>query len=73
MSQQTDEPEDPNRPNNLYEPVAGDFGAHGRFDARSRNFSPQLWTDLHRDGLAAMAVIGLAALGVAALVKKSAG
>ena len=71
-SQQTDEPEDPNRPNNLYEPVTGDYGAHGRFDNRSRNSSPQLWTDLHCDGLAALALIGLAAVGLAAFVKKSA-
>jgi NAD(P)-dependent dehydrogenase (short-subunit alcohol dehydrogenase family) len=70
-SQQTDEPEDPNRPYNLYEPVAGDFGAHGRFDAQSRNFSPQLWTDLHRDGLAALALLGVAALGAAAFAKKN--
>ena len=32
--QQTDEPEDPDRPDNLFEPVPGDFGAHGRFDRR---------------------------------------
>jgi hypothetical protein len=51
QGQQTDEPEDPNRPYNLYEPVGGDHGAHGRFDVRACNFSPQLWTDLHRDGL----------------------
>ena len=69
--QQTDEPADPNRPYNLYEPVAGDHGAHGRFDARSRNFSPQLWTDLHRDGLVALALLGLATLGAAAFVKKN--
>jgi NAD(P)-dependent dehydrogenase (short-subunit alcohol dehydrogenase family) len=60
-AQQTDQAEDPNRPYNLYEPVAGDFGAHGRFDARSRRFSPQLWTDLHRDGLVVLALLGTAA------------
>ncbi|MBV9998276.1 MAG: SDR family oxidoreductase [Verrucomicrobia bacterium] len=70
--QQTDEPEDPNRPYNLCEPVPGDYGAHGRFSARARNFSPQLWTDLHRDGLATLALIGLAALGAAAFMKKNA-
>jgi short-subunit dehydrogenase len=47
--QQTKELDDPNKPNNLYEPVDGDPGAHGRFDSRSRSFSPQLWTDMHRD------------------------
>ncbi|HEX7102971.1 MAG TPA: SDR family oxidoreductase, partial [Nitrolancea sp.] len=42
-SQQTSEPEDPNRPNNLYESVDGDYGAHGRFDARSTDTSQALW------------------------------
>jgi Thiamine pyrophosphate enzyme, C-terminal TPP binding domain len=68
--QQTDEPEDPQRTYNLYEPVAGDHGAHGRFDDRSRNFSPQLWTDVHRDGLTAFVVLGAVALATAALANK---
>ncbi|MBV9298674.1 MAG: SDR family oxidoreductase [Verrucomicrobia bacterium] len=69
-SQQTDEPEDPQRSCNLYEPVAGDHGAHGSFGNRARDFSPQLWTDLHRDGLAAFALLGVAALVAAAVAKK---
>ena len=69
--QQTDELEDPQRRDNLYEPLAGDHGAHGRFDDRSRNFSPQLWTDLHRDGLAAFALLGAAALVVAFFANKN--
>jgi NAD(P)-dependent dehydrogenase (short-subunit alcohol dehydrogenase family) len=47
--QQTPEKADPNKPDNLYEPVGGDPGAHGRFDDRAHPFSPQLWTSLHRD------------------------
>lgn len=47
-SQQTDEPIDPNRPNNLWEPVAGDHGAHGIFDARAHAFSPQAWANMNR-------------------------
>lgn len=35
-SQLTDEDEDPSRPDNLYEPVEGDFSAHGRFDSRAK-------------------------------------
>jgi short-subunit dehydrogenase len=58
-SQQTDEPADPNRPNNLWEPVPGDHGAHGVFDDRSSDHSWQLWADTHR-GLLALAGIGLA-------------
>ncbi len=37
------------QPENLFQPVPGDHGAHGTFDNRSRNWSPQLWTDKHRD------------------------
>ncbi|HZR21994.1 MAG TPA: SDR family oxidoreductase [Vicinamibacterales bacterium] len=42
-SQQTDSPADPNRPNNLWHPLPGDHGAHGRFASRSTNSSPQTW------------------------------
>jgi short-subunit dehydrogenase len=50
-AQQTDEPEDPNRPNNLWNPLPGDYGAHGRFDHRSHRWSPQLWVNTHRKWL----------------------
>ena len=42
-SQQTKEPDDPSRPNNLWEPVPGDHGAHGSFDSRAHCFSLQSW------------------------------
>jgi NAD(P)-dependent dehydrogenase (short-subunit alcohol dehydrogenase family) len=35
-AQQTDEPLDGERTGNLFDPVAGDFGAHGRFDDQAR-------------------------------------
>jgi len=47
-SQQTDEPENPDRPDNLWQPVAGDHGAHGRFDKRSQKQSYELWGETHR-------------------------
>ncbi len=47
-SQQTSQPEDPNRPDNLWKPVEGDHGAHGTFDSRAHQRSYELWTDLHR-------------------------
>ena len=47
--QMTKENADPGKPVNLYEPLPGDKGAHGRFDDRAFKFSPQLWTDLHRN------------------------
>jgi hypothetical protein len=67
-SQQTNEPEDPDRPHNLWEPVPGDHGAHGRFDTRARDRSTQFWLSRHRRGLAAtaFAAVGAAvAIGVA--------
>jgi NAD(P)-dependent dehydrogenase (short-subunit alcohol dehydrogenase family) len=49
-SQQTSEPEDPNRPHNLWQPLDAtrDFGAHGRFDQDARRSSWQLWAARHR-------------------------
>ncbi len=61
-SQQTDEPEDPSRPDNLWEPVAGDHGAHGTFGEGAIAGSPQLWASLHR---APLTVGGLLAAGAA--------
>ena len=67
QSQQTDEPEDPDRPNNLWEPVAGDHGAHGTFGDRARTGSWQLWANTHR-GLLSLAAAGTAsAAAIAAL------
>ena len=70
--QQTDEPRDPNQSYNLYQPVPGDHGAHGRFDDRAKKFSLQLWTDFHRDGLAAFALLGTVVLTATFFVNKSA-
>jgi NAD(P)-dependent dehydrogenase (short-subunit alcohol dehydrogenase family) len=52
-SQQTNDPEDPNRPNNLWEPVPGDHGAHGRFDDRARPRSYEVWLSRYRNWIAA--------------------
>jgi len=46
-SQQTSEPKDPARPDNLFQPLRGDFGAHGAFDQRARRFSLQVWLNSH--------------------------
>lgn len=66
-AQQTGEPEIASRPDNLWAPVAGDHGAHGRFDARARGASPLLWMDTHRGllGAAAVACLVGAALSLA--------
>jgi short-subunit dehydrogenase len=64
-SQQTSEPEDPARPDNLWQPVPGDHGAHGTFDAVAHERSWELRVSLDRlwigcAGLAAVAGFFLA-------------
>ena len=70
-SQQTSEPEQPNRPNNLWAAVdsAEDYGAHGTFDSRAHKKSYQLWADLHRPLVAG---IGLSAIVLGMLFRKHA-
>jgi NAD(P)-dependent dehydrogenase (short-subunit alcohol dehydrogenase family) len=63
-SQQTSEPEDPTRPNNLWEPVRGDHGAHGAFDRQARETSLELQASLGRRWIGA----GLAAIAAAVLL-----
>lgn len=60
--QLTDEDADPERPDNLWEPVEGDYGAHGRFDEMASDRSYLLWATTHRDvlALAGSAVLFLA-------------
>ena len=65
QSQQTEQPVSPDRPSNLYEPLPGDHGAHGRFDDRAQDYSPQSWATRHRGWLAA----GAAGLLLAGLMK----
>jgi len=66
-SQQTDEPVDPHRPDNLFEPVAEHHTAHGVFDKSSRTFSFEFWLSRHRFGVA------LAGLATTALTVWAAG
>jgi hypothetical protein len=66
-AQQYNGPADPNRPNNLWEPLPGDFGAHGDFDSRAHKRSWQLALDLNRKWIG----LGLIAAGIAvAAIKK---
>jgi NAD(P)-dependent dehydrogenase (short-subunit alcohol dehydrogenase family) len=62
-AQQTDEVADPDRGDNLWQPAAGDYAAHGRFDDRARDWSAQLWATTHRT----MLVLGLGTAAIAAL------
>jgi NAD(P)-dependent dehydrogenase (short-subunit alcohol dehydrogenase family) len=50
-SQQTDEAVEPDRRDNLWEPVPGDHGAHGTFTDRAFTTSPVLWASMHRAAL----------------------
>ncbi|MBP0438242.1 SDR family oxidoreductase [Tianweitania sediminis] len=66
--QQDTEAKSPDHRNNLYEPVPGDHGAHGRFDNEARRSSPMLWMTMNRN-LLAVAALGLAA-GAALLSRR---
>jgi NAD(P)-dependent dehydrogenase (short-subunit alcohol dehydrogenase family) len=62
-SQQSDIPIDLDRPDNLWEPVPTDHGAHGGFDARAYRRSPQWWLTKHRGlRLAGGGLLALAAI-----------
>jgi len=65
----TDEPEEADRPDNLFQPLPLDAGAHGVFDEDANERSPQLWAEQHRGWLAA----AVAALAVGPLVGWSVG
>src|SRR6266487_3115669 len=68
-SQQYDGPEDPDRAHNLWQPVPGDHGAHGAFDARAKRCSPLLWREEHRAMVAIVAALAIS--GIIALFKSS--
>jgi hypothetical protein len=61
--QQTQEPADPDNPNDLWQPVSGDHGAHGDFDQQASNRSTQFWITAHRRFLTLVGV-GIAGLAV---------
>ena len=62
-AQQTSEPVASDRPDNLFDPVPGEFSARGIFDQQSKGFSLQNWANLNRGPLAlAATALGLGAL-----------
>jgi len=67
--QLTDTPPGPDAPANLFEPVPGAYGAHGRFDAKAKSGSWEMFTDRHRTAFWAVAAVALVA-GVHQLAKK---
>jgi NADP-dependent 3-hydroxy acid dehydrogenase YdfG len=70
-SQQSNEAISPQRPDNLFASVSGDYGAHGSFDKRAADRAPEVWLGTHRAasiGLAFM-VVGFAFAGMRRLLK----
>jgi short-subunit dehydrogenase len=63
--QMTKEPEDPGRKHNLWEPLPGDHGAHGRFASQSKKFSAVAWASLHKGAVAATCLLFAGALFLA--------
>jgi NAD(P)-dependent dehydrogenase (short-subunit alcohol dehydrogenase family) len=64
-SQQTSEPYDAEREANLWEPVGGDHGAHGDFDAKAKDRSIQLQATQQRRWVVGGAVVTGAAWAAA--------
>jgi len=62
-SQQVDGAPVGTRPSNLFAPVEGDPGAHGRFDDQAHPRSPQLFLTRNRHWLGLTALAGAAAAG----------
>jgi hypothetical protein len=69
-SQQTDEPYDPDRPVNLWEPVPGDHGARDGFDS-AYNRSLAAWMSRHRRSLTATTLAAAAVVGSRTLRSRS--
>ena len=68
--QLTDQPSDPQAPGNLFAPVPGNYGAHGRFDSLARAESWEMFTSRHRMAAWAVALAGVVA-AVSLLVSRA--
>jgi NAD(P)-dependent dehydrogenase (short-subunit alcohol dehydrogenase family) len=62
--QMSDEPAPADAGGNLFEPMPGDHGAHGRFDHQASPHSPALWATIHRGGLLTGFAVGVAIAAV---------
>lgn len=65
-TQQREEPDSPERPNNLWQPVATTFGADGPFESKSRPFSLEAEVSKHRGWF----VFGCGLVGAALCARK---
>jgi short-subunit dehydrogenase len=68
-SQMTDQPLDPHNHDNLYHPIDEDRGAHGPFDQKAHNHSPQYQLAKHRT-LTLTTLTATAAATTAAILRK---
>jgi short-subunit dehydrogenase len=59
--QQTSEPADPDRADNLYSPLRGDHGAHGNFGEKAWKSSPEQW--LYKRKRFVVSALAVAAVG----------
>ncbi|HZT01189.1 MAG TPA: SDR family oxidoreductase [Steroidobacteraceae bacterium] len=57
-SQLAEEPVEPGRPDNLWQTVPGDHGAHGRFQDRASKTSRELWLTTHSRLLLSACAVG---------------
>jgi hypothetical protein len=69
-AQQRDEPTRPDRPDNLFEPVDDDRGAHGPFDGEARDRSVQAALSRHRRSLGLGALAGALAVGTLRVARR---
>jgi short-subunit dehydrogenase len=53
--QQTRQPEDPDKKDNLWDPLPGDHGVHGLFSRDSNRFSSEYWASSHKALIGALA------------------
>ncbi len=65
-AQQRQEPDSPDRPNNVWHPVSTNLGAHGPFDKESRPFSIEAQVSKHRGWF----VFGCGLIGAAICARK---
>lgn len=69
-SQMSREPADPNAPDNLFAPLPGDFGAHGRFDKQACETCSQLPLTRNRGAIGAGIATLAVGLGAAAVLAR---
>jgi len=70
QAQQTSAPLHGNRVGNLFDPVPGDPGAHGPFDAQAKPRATQLWAARHRRLLGVAGAGAIAAAAINAVTRR---